>query len=163
MASKKPKRDGLDVPPLESFVNQWQRVTLPNGLVVRWIVEPVGQEAISKSDQLTARFTLSLPAGKKNDGYTYLCLHESLRFGARLQLLGERLIDTWGNPRGDERARDTEFSACTWAEAFRDAYVCGQQEIEKLSGALATRLAYLTSDGHEFAAAKNLLDKIQGD
>lgn len=105
------------------------------------IITRMGQCDPGISDDVQVRGEVRLAA---RSGGSYL--HETLRFGGRVDMLGESLISTWGTPDNHPatyRARHRMYTAMTWKKAFDKAEKALMAEVDRLIQAITTRKAAL--------------------
>lgn len=131
-------------------------ITLPNGPHAKMLALPDKQSTPDSGDVLLADALIGLPVVMLNNfGY----LHPELRFDKRLQLAGENLHQTWGDPGGEWRCKHAIFSGDTWLQSLIAAEIYCLNTITLLWQALEERLKFLHSEGEEYYIAHNSIAK----
>jgi hypothetical protein len=116
--------------------NLTKAINLPHtsNLTAIIAIERIGQNPPSIDNKVSVRATLSLPGDRENS-----LLLNQITFGCRLTIMGGQLSRHWGNAREGDRLIGRNFSAATYAEAFRAAEEFLVSELQKLTDALEAR------------------------
>lgn len=98
-----------------------------------YVVERVGQLDPKDGNDVVVRVAISLPA-------TGGRINPELRFGCRVQILGEKLGGEWGYPKSSSyRTRIDKVNGERWSAVFEKAAEFAEEEIMKLEDALRVR------------------------
>lgn len=112
----------------------WTEMPLPGGISVRFRLEAAGLTPPDQGNDVCVDALVALPT--EGDGWR---LHPSLRFHDRLSVLGEPLVEGWGEWEKPWRVRRERFTGATWRAAYGNALAELRSTLNSIATALRVR------------------------